>query len=427
MKIFIVTLLFILLSPFFLNAQITIEECVGKAENNYPLIKKYGLLEATLDIDLSEINTSWLPRIGVYGQVTAQNLVPAFPKALTGVLDQMGQSVKGLGKIQYKIGGDVSQQLWDGGTSLARKEVAHAQEEVRRSSLNVEMYAIRQRVESIYFAILLTEEQIAQSEVAYNLLLNNLEKLRAMLRNGVAMQSDIDMVEAQSLMMSQNISKARSAVKGYRVLLELFVGESLEGKNLCLPSADMPMTNEPDRPELRLFDCRCVANIAANRLYDSSLMPKIGAFAQAYYGYPGLDYFRSMMSRDLSFNIFVGIKVSWNIDSFYSKRNNAMRKSLTDRDIAADRDLFLFNIELQSASQTEAIKGLRDVMKDDARIIALCENVREAAESQLENGIIDTTALLTKISDENVARLNARLHEIQLLQEIYNLKYTLNR
>ena len=53
--------------------------------------------------------------------------------------------------------------------------------------------------------------------------------------------------------------------------------------------------------------------------------------------------------------------------------------------------------------------------------------MRKAAESQLDNGVIDTTALLSKISDENMARLTARFHEIQLLQEIYKLKYTLDR
>ncbi len=81
-----------------LRAQVSIEECVAKAEANYPLISRFRLLEATRDIDLAEVNNSWLPRIGVYGQVTGQNVVPAFPKTLAGVLDQMGQSMKGLGK-----------------------------------------------------------------------------------------------------------------------------------------------------------------------------------------------------------------------------------------------------------------------------------------------------------------------------------------
>lgn len=408
------------------KSQVTIEECVEKAVVNYPLISKYGLLEATRDIDLAEINNSWLPRIGVYGQVTAQNVVPAFPKSLAGILDQMGQSMKGLGKIQYKIGVDVSQNVWDGGISKARREVAMAENEVRKSALDVELYAVRQRVESVFFAILLMEEQIEQSEITQNLLQSNLQQLQSKVRNGVAMQSDADMVEAQALTIKQSIARAKSASDGYRDVLEIFIGESLKGKALERPSSEMPLSDDNLRPELKLFERRLRANNAADRLSNTSLMPKIGLFAQAYYGYPGFDYFKSMMNRELNFNILAGVKASWNIDSFYSKSHNKRRTSVNALDIDADRDLFIFNTRIQSASQKEAIQGLRDVMKDDARIIELRTNVRKAAESQLANGVIDATALLTKISDENIAQLNARLHEIQLIKEIYNLKYTLN-
>lgn len=409
------------------QAQITIDECVAKAIDHYPAIKKYELLDATLDIDLSDINKSWLPRIGIYGQASVQNIVPSFPKMLTNVLDQMGQSVKGIGKFQYKAGVDVSQTIWDGGVSRARRELVRNQEEVSQSMLDVELYSVRQRVESTYFAILLTEEQIEQSIVSRNLLEKNLDKLKSMLRNGVAMQCDVDMVEAQLLTSDQNITQARSAVDGYRKVLEIFIGESIDGKTLARPLAEIPATKESARPELKLFEQRLQATQSALRVTDTSLMPRIGLFAQAYYGYPGFDYFKSMMNRDLSFNIMAGIKVSWNIDALYTRKNNTNRSSVNAREIIADRELFLFNTDMQATSQSEAIAGLRSLIKDDGRIISLRQNVRKAAESQLENGVIDTTALLSKISDENIARLNATLHEIQLLHEIYNLKYTLNK
>ncbi len=406
---------------------ITIEECVRLAQDNYPLIKKYELLSVTKEIDLSDINKSWLPRIGVYGQVTGQNIVPSFPQTLTGVLQQMGQEMKGLGKIQYKVGVDVSQTIWDGGASAVRRDITRSQEATQKAALDVELYAVKERVENLYFAILLSEEQITQNQITHNLLLSNLGKLRAMLRNGTAMQSDVDMVEAQALTLSQNISLAQSAVKGYRDVLALFTGKNFEGIRLATPTAKEPQGSESEHPELKLFDSRLQLNSLSDRLTDTSLMPKIGFFAQAYYGYPGFDYFKSMINRDLTFNILAGVKVSWNIDSFYTRKNSSRKTLVNAEDIAADRDLFLFNSNLQSTSQRVAIEGIRDIMKEDDKIIQLRGNVRKAAESQLENGVIDATALLTKISDENIARLTAQLHTIQLLQEIYKLKYTLNR
>ena len=95
--------------------------------------------------------------------------------------------------------------------------------------------------------------------------------------------------------------------------------------------------------------------------------------------------------------------------------------------INIERETFLFNSRLQTESQLETLEGLRNVMKDDAQIIELRGNVRKAAESQLRNGIIDATALLSKITDENVARLTGKFHEIQYIQEVYKIKNTLNR
>lgn len=423
----IIILILSILSPLLATAGLTIEQCVEKARDNYPMVKKYDLLAATLDIDLSDINKGWLPRIGVYGQVTAQNVVPSFPESLSGVLQQMGQPMKGLGKLQYKAGVDVSQTIWDGGVSHAQRELRRAGTAVEQSALDVEMYAVRQRVENLYFAILLTEEQIAQNRNTMTLLDATLERLKAMLRNGTAMQSDVDMIEAQSLTVAQGIAQAESALSGYRTVLGMFMGESLQGVELIRPDSVMPSELQSDRPEIRLFDTRIVAADASRRLADTSLMPKVGLFAQAYYGYPGFDYFKSMINRDLSFNIMAGVKVSWNIDSFYTKRNVSRRNRLDIAGIMAEKETFLFNSDMQVASQLEKIRGIRDVMKDDSRIMALRANVRKSAESQLENGIIDTTALLTKITDENQAALTARYHEIQLVQEIYNLKYILNR
>lgn len=409
------------------HAEITIEQCVQKATDNYPLIKKYELLTSFKEIDLSDINKGWLPRISIYGQLTGQNIVPSFPEALSNVLHTMGQEINGIGKFQYKIGADVSQTIWDGGSSKARREMVRAQKSVEEAGLNVELYKVRERVENLYFAIMLTEEQIAQSRITYDLLCCNLEKLRSMYRNGVATQSDVDMMESRLLTMNQNILQAQSSSASYRKALEIFTGEELTDEKLVMPIEKMPADNESNRPELDLFTRKIGYIDAGNRLSQTGMMPHVGLFAQAYYGYPGINYFQSMVNRNLSFNIIAGVKVSWNIDSFYTRKNNSRRTSLNTAEIMADRELFLFNTRVQSESQYETIKGLKELMKDDSRIVQLHQNVRKAAESQLDNGVIDITDLLAKISEENISQLTSKYHRILLLQEIYKLKFTLDQ
>lgn len=416
-----------LLSAIGVSAETSLERCMELAAQNYPIIKKYDLLSATENLELSDINKGWLPRVGVYAQGTAQNVVPAFPSSLTGMIQQMGGEIRGLGKLQYKVGVDINQTIWDGGVSKSRREVERRRTEVSRAALDVEMYGIRQRVQSIYFGILLLESQIEQSQSAIEVYNANLDRLKSMVRNGAAMQSDADVVEAQLLTLGQQIAQAKSAVKGYRDMLSLFTGEDMLNETLLLPDDELPVTQTSDRPELKLFDSQLSLNNAQRKTVDATLMPKVGFFAQVYYGYPGIDYFKAMTGRDLTFNILAGVKVSWNIDGFYTKRNSMQKFGISDRMIEADKETFMFNTDLQSASQREEISGLRSLMKDDRRIVELRKNVRMTAESQLRNGTIDATALTIKINDETQAQLQSAYHRILYIQAIYNLKNTLNR
>lgn len=410
-----------------LAAQVTIEQCVNLAQENYPLIKKYNLLNSLNEINLSDINKSWLPQINVYAQGNVQNATPSFPDRLSGMLKQMGTDISGLNEWQYKIGADLNQTIWDGGSSKARREIERTQHAEKQAALDVQLYAVKERVENLFFGILLIDEQAKQIRASIDLLQDNLQKLRSMLKNGIAMQCDADMVEAQYLATSQQLIQARSMAESYRRLLEIYIGESLAGRELIMPDAVIPGDLVPNRPEQKLFNAQLLANDALRNNITSSIMPQIGLFAQAYYGYPGYDYFENMMNRNPSFNILAGVKISWNIGAFYTKKNSNQKLKLAAGEISADRETFLFNTSLETQSQVDNINELKAVIKEDGRIVELRANVRRAAESQLDNGTIDATALLTKITDEKQARLNAAYHEIQLLQSIYKLKHTVNK
>lgn len=410
-----------------MSAQVTLEECIVLAEENYPIISKYDMLEQTKEVNLSNINKGWLPQINVYGQGTVQNDTPSLPESLTNIINQTGTNIAGLNEWQYRIGADISQNIWDGGTSKVHRKIERAEDAERQAAIDVQLYAVRERVEDLYFGILLMDAQIEQVKNMQLLLQSNLDKLRIMQSNGTAMQSDVDMVEAEYLGTVQQLTQAESASQSYRNVLGLFMGKSIVGQKLVKPEAFIPQDLMPSRPELKYFEKQLQTNEARNASITANMMPKIGLFAQLYYGYTGFDYFENMMNRNPSFNILAGVKLSWNIGALYNKKNDRMKLKLSSDNINVERDIFLFNINLQSRSQLDHIDELKAVIKNNDRIVELRTNVRKAAESQLDNGVIDATALLTKLTDEKQARLIAAYHEIQLLQSIYELKYTLNK
>ncbi|MBD5330938.1 MAG: TolC family protein, partial [Bacteroides sp.] len=320
-----------------------------------------------------------------------------------------------------------NQTIWDGGASKAQRAIERASLAESKAALDVELYAIRSQVENIYFGILLIQEQMKQTESTIELLFANLQRLESMVRNGTAMQSDADMIEAQWLTLKQSMADARNAMKGYRDVLSVYIGEELGEQILICPEAEMPQSAESERPELILFDKRVENNMAHMKAIDTSVMPHIGFFTQAYYGYPGYNYFESMTNRNLSFNIMAGVRLSWNVESLYTKDSKRRKLMLSSDMINADKEKFLFNSRIQCARENSEIEAIRDVIKEDSRIVELRQNVRHSAESQLKNGIIDATALLSKINDENQAKLNSAYHNIQLIQNIYKLKNTLNQ
>ncbi|MBS7197935.1 MAG: transporter, partial [Bacteroidales bacterium] len=65
-------------------------------------------------------------------------------------------------------------------------------------------------------------------------------------------------------------------------------------------------------------------------------------------------------------------------------------------------------------------------MKTDNEIIRLRTNIRKSAEAKVANGTLTVTEMLRELTNENLARQNKALHEIQLLMDMYQQKHLTN-
>ena len=181
------------------------------------------------------------------------------------------------------------------------------------------------------------------------------------------------------------------------------------------------------RPEMHLFDSQLRLADAQEKALRAALMPKLGIFAQGFYGYPGYNMFEDMMSRDWSLNGMVGARLTWNIGALYTHKNDKA-KIQHQRDLTENnREVFLFNNRLEQLQQNENISRYRQLMADDDEIISLRSAVRKAAESKLSHGIIDVNALVKEINAESAAKVQQSIHEIEMLKQIYENKFTMNQ
>ena len=401
----------------------TLEECQRAAEQNYPLIRQYGLIEKTTQLTLANLQKGWLPQVSASAQATYQSDVASWPEGMTSMMKGMGIDMKGLKKDQYRVGVDISQTVYDGGAISSQKQIAQEQEQVQLAQTEVSLYQVKKRVNEMYFSLLMLEEQMQLNRDLQELLSGNERKLESMVKRGTAAESDWLNVKAERLNVMQQATTLESSQQMLMEMLSTFCG--LEVKDVQKPDGtSLLASTEGQRPELKLFDAQLRLAEAQEKSLNAALKPRFGLFAQGYYGYPGLNMFEDMMRHQWSLNGIIGARLTWNIGALYTRKNDKAKLQQQRLLTESNREVFLFNNRLEQIQQNQEIARYRKLMADDEEIIQLRANVRKAAESKLAHGIIDVNDLVREINQENAARVQQKMHELEMLKQIYDNAYT---
>ena len=402
----------------------TLEECQLAAERNYPMIKQYNLISQTTQLTVKNIQKGWLPQIAIAAQATYQSDVTSWPESMKATFQQLGVNMKGLSKDQYKIGIDLQQTIYDGGTISSQRSIARQEEKVQKAQVETNLYQVRKRVNEMYFSLLLLNEQILLNNDVKALLLSSEKKLASMLKGGTIATSDFENIKAERLSVEQQNESLKSQQQMLQHLLSTFCGIKVSNVQKPAPFKTTISTNK--QPEMQLFDNQLQLSSIKEKALNSQVRPKLGIFAQGFYGYPGLNMFEDMMNRKWSLNGIIGVKLSWNVGALYSLKNDKAKLRLQREMTENAREIFLFNNQLEEIQQNENIKRYHTMKQTDDEIIMLRTNIRKAAESKLSHGIIDINNLLREINNENAAKIQQTIHDIEMLKEMYNLKYTNN-
>ncbi len=419
-------ILFILLAivgSLSLNAQsLTIETCQEKARANYPLVKQYGLIEQTGQYNISNANKGYLPQLTLSAKATYQSDVTQIPVALG---QRLGITIPEVSKDQYQAVLEASQLIWDGGVISAQKKITNASTQIEKENLEVSLYALKDRVNQLYFGILLLNEQLKQNSILKNDLKINSDRISALIQNGIAIQADLDAINVEQLNANQRESDIKNSRQTYCLMLSALTGLSITDQTvLTKPEIDLSVLNKNDnhRPELALLDAQSKLYESQKSLLNAGNLPKIGAFIQGGYGQPGLNMFTTGFSP-----FYIGgIRFSWNISGLYSQKNNLNKLDISKKTVDIQKETFIFNNNLVTKQQQNEIEKIQSTLTNDDEIIRLRQNIKKATSSKLENGTASVSDLVRDLNAENQAQQLKSLHEIQLLLTIYQLKNNTN-
>ena len=422
MRIKTITLFLALVSYAPCFAQLSIEACYEKARANYPLIKQYGLIEKTKEYNLSNAAKGYLPQVTFSAQATYQSDVTEIPIDLDAI-GLTGVKIPSVSQDQYKMELALSQTLWDGGAIRSERKALHTQAEVDQRDMDVNMYTINERVNQLYFGVLLADAQLEQNKVLQAELRRSCEQVSSYIKNGIAQQSDLDAIRVDLLKAKQTEAQFEHTKRAYREMLSRLIGEEIgEETRLVKPEAVRPLTKENNRPELELYQARIRNLWAQDSRITAGMMPKLGLFVTGGYGKPGLDMFED------NFKVYylAGVRLSWNLGSLYTVKDDRRKIQTSIRAIETQRETFLFNTSLDVAQRDASIDKYVAQLSYDDEIIALRGSVKRASEAKMANGTLSGTDLTRDIHAEQSAIQDKILHEIELLMAIYNLRYAIN-
>ena len=397
-------------------SHLSIEEVYQLARKNYPLTKQRNLITKTKEYSVSNASKGYLPTFSVNGQATYQSDVTNFPFQIP----IPGFSLPQYSKDQYKIYAQVDQVIYDGGVLKNQKQTAETNEIIQQQNLEVELYALYDRVNQIFFGALLMNEQLKQNDLFKKDLQNGIDKTKALVANGMAYRSSVDELSAQLLQTEQSRIELISAKKAYLDMLSLFIHAPIDESTILEKPPVPTLTDNINRPELLFYDYQKRTYDLQDQLLKSQLRPKFNFFVQGGYGRPGLN----MLSNDFALYALGGIRLNWNLGSLYTFKNQQQLLDINKKTIDVQKETFLFNINLTQKQQNAELAKYFELLKKDGDIISLRESVKNAAAAQLENGVLSAHDYITQVTAEDHARQNLILHNIELLQSQYNYQNT---
>lgn len=414
-----IKLIFYLLTlPFILKAQsesigITLEECQQRARDNYPLIKQFELIESSKKYDVENLSKKYLPQIVLNTQASLQSEVIALPIHIQGV------EFPEKSKDQYKIALDITQSIWDGGTTKSEKLISIANSNIKKQKIEVELFQIKDRVNQLYFGILSINKQLGILDIYNETLKTNREFVEALCKNGVALSSDIDIITVELINNEQKKIELQSLKAIYQKILSGFINQKLTEQTIYnIPETNVDLSSSLIRPEISLFNQERLLLDAQTSSINAKNMPNLSLFAQGGYGRPGLN----IMSNDFDFWAIGGIRVSWNFGNLYTRKREKRIIRINKSIIDTDEETFRFNNNNQQIKYVEEITKNKLLINKDDEIIKLRNKVRLASENRYKNGVYNINDLIRDINIENQAIQTKAIHEIDYILSIYNYK-----
>ncbi|HQW56004.1 MAG TPA: TolC family protein [Saprospiraceae bacterium] len=392
---------------------LTLDSCYALARQNYPLIKQLGLDRRLEQVSLDNIKKGYWPQVNLNAQAGWQSDVTTIPVNIPNIKIPIPP------QDQYKAYLDINQLLWDGGQIKLQAQQKSLETKIEAEKINTQLYSLREKINQLFFGILLVQEQLKINALSYAGLLIAENKINSAIKNGTMLRSNGDNIRAELLRVEQQKIEQTGNRSGMLSTLSWLLGTELDTATvLVTPLLTMPYKTT-SRPELAQFEAQIKAIQLRNKLIQIRNLPRINLFVQTGYGRPALN----MFSNSFDPYFIGGLRISVPLTNWYNNKNDHELIQLNTQSVDLQKEIFLYNLQLSQKQLFTDIDKYKQLIEKDIEIVALRQNTLTAAQSQLDHGVITIGEFLQEMDKIELARQQKTLHEIQLIQTIYNQKY----
>lgn len=385
---------------------LTLEESYRMAYENAPRKQQFKLHSSSSALAVESLATGNLPTLSAYGKAWYQSdavTTPAFGPGMEGLaIDQ----------FQYNLGVELTQKLFDGGAIAKQKQVEKSSLRVNHAALEADLYQLNDQVNRYFFSILLLQDAKNLLDLKKETLRERAEIMTSAVKNGVLLRSELEKMEAEIMAADQQQIDIEFSISTLKNNIKTLTGIGRDQLVVIKKPAIVDVPDTMNRPEYRVFEARQEKLEKMKSLKGTQLMPKISAYAQAGYSYPGLNFFENQADP----YYIVGGRLSWTLFDWSKTKKEKEILSIQKENIEVQREALDRQLSMAAASKTAEIDKLRQLIVKDKQIIEKRESITRASSSALDNGAITSADYLEDLNAGIRARLDLKKHETQLLQ-----------
>lgn len=416
-KVFSGSLFFLLAGtvPGQIPPSITLTGCYDSARVYYPVFRESNLLQESLNLKIKNLNASWYPQVFLGAQVAYYSDITK----LNGNIPLPGIEFPEAPHEQYRIFLDLNQTIWDGNTARKQKLYEQKTTEAAVKQMETEMQQLRERINNVYYLILLLREREHLYKLSHQTLASRLTSIEAAVKAGAVMLLQENQIQAELLRTEQQLLEVRKDKEAVIVILSILTGIKFSDSTVLKVPVfrNETITDTLNRPEVEMLDLQIAANKYLEQTIRTKNYPKILAFLQAGYGNPpGMNLFRN----EWDFYWSAGVGMKWNLWDWNSVKREMRMTSIQREKLAIRNETFETNTRTLLIQEKSNILKYREAVHRSDEIVRLHRQILCSIASGLKNGVITATDYLAEHNTLLQAEISRSVSRLQLLRSITN-------